>query len=286
MHVLISPNPYRDKKFEYARRARAILAECGVSASFCLPFGTENDVDQTYGIDFLRMEDVLPKADVYICLGGDGTILHASKVAADYDIPILGVNVGTLGFMSELDVNHLELLRRLPEQNYTLEERIRLQIDVFSGGKVVYSEHALNDAVVTKGAIARVLQLSVGIAGKAVTSFTGDGVIISTPTGSTAYSLSAGGPVVEPTAQVMLITPICAHAFGANCIVTTADRAIDVYISKSKRRSAFLSADGGRAFRLESGDTVRVSKSEKRTQFIRMRNVDFFETLQQKFSNR
>ncbi|MBQ7566988.1 MAG: NAD(+)/NADH kinase [Oscillospiraceae bacterium] len=286
MHVLISPNPYRDRQFTAAMRVRDKLSELGVDSSFCLPFGTEQDVTTDCGIEFKPMEEVLPRCDVYICLGGDGTILHASKVAAEHDIPILGINLGTLGFMSELDLNSLDLLKKLTDGTYKVESRLRLQVSVNSHGKLTYTEHALNDAVITKGAVARVLQLTVSCNGRPMTSFSGDGVIVSTSTGSTAYSLSAGGPVVEPSAEVFLVTPICAHGFSAHCIVTDASRRISVTSEKATHRSAFLSVDGGRAVRMEYGDTVNISRSDKVSKFIRLKEDDFFGTIHHKFTNR
>lgn len=284
MRILICPNPYRDKQFRTALRVRDILAECGAECLFCLPFGSEKNMEKTADIVFSDVRDVLPGCDAFLCLGGDGTILHASKHAAEQDVPILGINTGTLGFMSELDTGELDLLKRLAAGDFTVEEHLRLRAEVISKGKIVFSEHALNDAVITKGAVARVLHLGVLCDGHSVMSFAGDGVIVATPSGSTAYSLSAGGPIVEPAASNLLITPICAHDLATHSIVTDASRQITVVLDKVGKRNAFLSVDGGRAIRLEGGDEVRIRRSSKVSKLIKLKDSSFFDTIHQKFS--
>lgn len=286
MNVVISPNPYRDKQFRYSLRAREILMECGASVSLCLPFSVDRTYDLPRDVAFSDMDEALESCDVLICLGGDGTILHASKLVAGKDIPILGVNIGTLGFMAELEAIDLHLLRNLCAGQYTTEERMMLEVNVDSGGKTIFTDYALNDAVVTKGAVARVLQMNVCCNGSEVMSVSGDGVILCTPTGSTAYSLSAGGPIVEPTAKNILITPICAHGQNFSCFVTESSRIITVSVDKIGRRNAFLSVDGGRAFRLECGNTVTVRRAERTTKLVKLKEQDFFQTINKKFYNR
>lgn len=283
MKIVVSPNPYRDKQFKNARQACSILKEAGAEVSLCLPF----DVDRSFEIPSdLRFRDIqkeIKTADLLICFGGDGTILHASKIATEHGIPILGVNIGTMGFIAELEEAELELLRKLPKGEYKLEERSMLDVTVVSGRQTLFHETALNDAVVTKGAIARVVQLSITCDGVEATSFSGDGVILCTPTGSTAYSMSAGGPIVEPSAKNFLITPICAHAMLAKSIVVAPSRVITVRVGKMGRHNAFLSVDGGRAFRLNVGDEIVVKSSPKVTRLVRLKDTSFFELLNRKF---
>lgn len=286
MNVVIAPNPYRDKQFRYFLRTREILEEVGVHTTACLPFCVDKNFELPSNIEFAEMETALENADMLICLGGDGTILHASKMVAQKGIPILGINIGTLGFMAELEVSDLHLLRTLPEQKYTIEERMMLEVTVQSGNKTVFTDYALNDAVVTKGAVARVIQMNVCCNEAEIMSFSGDGLILCTPTGSTAYSLSAGGPVVEPTTKNILITPICAHGQNASCFVTEASRNISVTVEKMGRRNAFLSVDGGRAFRLESSDSVSVRQAKCATNLVRLKEQSFFQTIHKKFHNR
>ncbi len=188
--------------------------------------------------------------------------------------------------MAELECSDIPMLKHLGTDIFCTEERMMLKVEVVSGGKVVYTDHALNDAAITKGAVARVLQMNVSCNGSEVCSCSGDGVVLATPTGSTAYSLSAGGPVVEPTAKNILITPICAHGQNFSSFVTEASREISVAVEKMGRRNAFLSVDGGRAYRLEANDVVRVCKSNRVTQLIRLKEKNFFQTINKKFYNR
>lgn len=189
MKIVVSPNPYRDKQFKNARQACSILREAGAEVALCLPF----DVDKTFEIPHdLRFQDIqkeIKTADMLICFGGDGTILHSSKIATEHNLPILGVNIGTMGFIAELEAGEIELLRKIPKGDYTVEERTMLDVSVGNGRQTLFHETALNDAVITKGAIARVVQLGIYCDGIEATSYSGDGVILCTPTGSTAYSM-------------------------------------------------------------------------------------------------
>lgn len=283
MKVVMTPNPYRDKQFRVAEQAQSILEAEGVTVRMCLPFEVDKSYPLPSGIHFYDLKKEIRDAQMLICFGGDGTILHASKFATANHIPVLGVNIGTMGFIAELESSELELLKRIPAGDYTLEPRSMLDVKVTNGTQQLFHETALNDAVITKGAIARVVQLSITCDGVEATSFSGDGVILCTPTGSTAYSMSAGGPIVEPSAKNFLITPICAHAMLAKSIVVAPDRVIAVRVGKVGRHNAFLSVDGGRAFRLNVGDEIVVKSSQKVTRLVRLKNISFFEILNKKF---
>ena len=197
-------------------------------------------------------------------------------------MPILGVNIGTMGFMAELEASELPLLAKLATGDYRIEKRMMLRVTVHNDGKELFDETALNDAAITKGAVARVIQMSVACDGVEAINCSGDGLVVSTPTGSTAYSMSAGGPIVEPSAQNIIITPICPHAFLAKGIVTAPWRTISVQVSKLGRRNAFLSVDGGRAFRLSPGDVVTVRKSDQDTRLVRLKDTSFYEIMNNK----
>ena len=284
MKVVLSPNPYRDRGLKTALRAREVLNRCGIETALCLPFsldqGTKPDLPK--GQDYRDMQEELKTADLLLCFGGDGTILHAAKDALPYDIPVLGVNMGSVGFMAELEHGELELLTRLAEKKYTIEHRMLLDVAVRRGRELLFRDLALNDAVVTKGAVARVIDLSVRGDGVHVYEFSGDGVILATPTGSTAYSMSAGGPIVEPTAENILVTPICAHSLQAKPLVMGRDRVVSVRIGRQARKTAYLSVDGGRAFRLSGGDVVEVRRSRRVTRLVRLMDHSFYEIINQK----
>lgn len=284
MKIVLCPNPFRDKGLKAAIAAQAILNEVGVETVLCLPFSVDADrpPDLPDGLDVREMRTELAGADILVCFGGDGTILHAAKFADSCGVPILGVNMGSMGFMAELEHSELRFLTKLATGKYTIEHRMMLDVKVKRGGRILFCEIALNDAVITKGAVARVIDLTVSGEGVMITSFAGDGVIVSTPTGSTAYSMAAGGPIVEPTAENIIITPICAHTLQAKSLVLGRDRAISISICRQSRKTAYLSVDGGKAFKLYSGDTVEVTRSKHQTRLIRLSGRSFFEIVNQK----
>ena len=283
--VVLTPNPYRDKGFKTALSAQRILEESGIEARLCLPFDVDKSYDLPSGIRFYHLEQELHWADMLICFGGDGTILHASKAATKAGLPVLGVNIGTMGFIAELESTELSMLRQLADGEYVMERRRMLDVSVIRDGAVVQKEYCLNDAVITKGAIARVLRLSVCCDDVRSMDFAGDGVIVATPTGSTAYSLSAGGPIVEPDAHNIIITPICAHDTQTRCIVASDQRTVSVRLSHSGKRNAFLSVDGGRAFRLNTGDIVKVRRASLETELVRIKSRSFYDVVGTKFQN-
>ena len=282
--VVMTPNPYRDRNFRYVSEAAEVLNRAGVETKICLSF----DVDPSYvfppNIPLYDLSTELKTADALVCFGGDGTILHTSKVAAAADIPILGVNIGTVGFMAELESGEISLLSKLAADDFTLDERMTLSVKVLRDGSEVFSETALNDAVITKSAVARVIQATVRCDGTEILNFSGDGVIVATPTGSTAYSLSAGGPIVEPAAQSILLTPICAHIMHSRGIVVSDKRVIDVGIGRIARRNAFLSVDGGKAFRIFAGDTIQITRSDVRIKLIKLKDQSFFDMIKSKLN--
>lgn len=286
MKVVVTPNPYRDKNFKFAAQAERVLHGVGIETKLCLPFGVDKTFDLPADKKFYNLNEELKNADMLICFGGDGTILHASKAATYNGIPVLGVNIGTMGFMAELEAGEINQLTKLAAGNFTVEKRMMLSVAVQHEGQTVYEDTALNDVAITKGAVARVIQLGVCCDGVEAYSFAGDGLIVSTPTGSTAYSMSAGGPLVEPTARNIIVTPICAHTVQARAFVTAKERQITVKVGKTGRKNAFLSADGGRAFRLSLGDQITIQKSQYETQLVRLKNTSFFEIINNKFFNK
>ena len=225
-NVLLTPNPYRDKQFRTVQQARKILEGCGVQTATCLPFDVDRDYELPKTMDFRDLHREIKNADMLVCFGGDGTILHASKLATAHNLPILGINIGTMGFLAELESSEIASLSQLASGAYKLDPRMMLDVTIFRGGNAVYSNIALNDAVVTKGAVARVLNLEVLGDRVPLTTYAGDGVIIASPTGSTAYSMAAGGPVVEPTARNLVVTPICAHSLRVTPMVLDQRRGV------------------------------------------------------------
>jgi len=246
-------------------------------------------VDRSYelprDIRFSRIDRELPNASMLICFGGDGTLLHMAKTATRKGVPVLGVNIGTMGFMAELESSELDKLAQLATGEYSFDKRMMLDVTVQRDRDIIFHDICLNDVVITKGAVARIVHLSVQCDGVQAMECGGDGVVIATPTGSTAYSLSAGGPIVEPEARNIIITPICSHDVGSRCIVASDKRIITTQITRNARRNAFLSVDGGKALRLNMGDVATVKKSNLETKLVRLKDRSFYDVVHTKFRN-
>ena len=282
-NVILTPNPYRDKNFQTVRDAVQVLKDAGIQSKLCLPFEVDRSFELPKDLRFHRLDRELPNADLVICFGGDGTILHTAKTATRRGIPLLGVNIGTMGFMAELENTELDKLAQLAAGAYSIDRRMMLDVTVQRDRDIIFHDICLNDVVITKGAVARIVHLAVQCDGVQAMECGGDGVIIATPTGSTAYSLSAGGPIVEPEAQNIIITPICAHEVGSRCIVTSDKRVITVGMVRNARRNAYLSVDGGKALRLNMGDVATIRKSALETKLLRLKNTNFFDVVSGKF---
>ena len=285
-NVILTPNPYRDRNFQTVRSAIQILKDAGMRPTVCLPFDVDKSFELPKDIRFSRLERELPGADVVVCFGGDGTILHTAKAATKRGLPILGVNIGTMGFMAELESTELHRLAQLASGDFTLDNRMMLDVTVQRDRDIIFHDMCLNDVAVTKGAIARIVYLSVECDGVQAMTCGGDGVIVATPSGSTAYSLSAGGPIVEPDARNIIITPVCAHDMGSRCVVASDRRVVTVRMVQNARRNAYLSVDGGKALRLNMGDVATIRKSRYETKLVKLNNRSFYDVVNAKFQRR
>ena len=281
--VVLSPNPYRDKDFATLRQAMSVLKRAGIDTRVCLPFEVDRNYELPKDIRFSRLDRELPGADMLICFGGDGTLLHTAKTATRQGIPVLGVNIGTMGFMAELESTELSQLARIANDDYTIDDRMMLDVTVHRDRDIIFHDLCLNDVAITKGAVARIVHLKVQCDGVQAMECGGDGIIVATPTGSTAYSLSAGGPIVEPDAHSILITPICAHDVASRCIVVSDKRTVSVTMTQNARRNAYLSVDGGRTLRMNMGDVATIRKSNLCTKLVRLKDRSFFDVVNMKF---
>ena len=284
MKIILSSNPYRDRGLRAALEAQRILEGAGAKTVLCLPFvpkkGERVDIPRNVNLSSLAKE--LPTADMLVCFGGDGTILHAARDATLHNVPILGINMGSVGFMAELERGELSQLARLAKGDLVVEERMMLDVRVFRGDKMVSEDLALNDAVISKGSMARVAEVEVLADNVQATAVSGDGIIVATPTGSTAYSMSAGGPIVEPTSQCIIITPVCAHRLAARAMVLDPQRHVTVRLPKGNRKHLYLSVDGGKAVRLSGGDRVEICRSERTTKLVQIADRSFYQVVNQK----
>ena len=225
-------------------------------------------------------------ADLAVSLGGDGTLLGVARGCASYGVPIVGINLGRLGFLVDLEKEELQRMQDYFAGNYTVEERIMLTARVMRKGACVFEGCALNDAVITKGALSRMVRLHVSIDGQAVHEYLADGVVVATPTGSTAYSLSAGGPVVAPQIGVLLVTPICPHALTTRPVIVSDSSRISLRMDFHDGEEVMLTLDGQEGFRLTTGDTIEVTKAAYAAKLIRIANRSFYEILHGKLAER
>lgn len=234
------------------------------------------------GVDYMDADAAVQFADLAVVLGGDGTMLRLARAAAQQELPMLGINVGHVGFMTELEPGELDEMENLFRGAYSIDSRMMLHVAVYRQGRVVYENDALNDIVLAKGTAFRVVRVRIAADDEEVTSFQGDGLIVATPTGSTAYGLSAGGPVIEPSAENLAVIPICAHALAAKAFVFAPERRIDLAAACEGGSEVFLSADGGQGFAIRPDDRVEITRSALRTRLVRVKGVSFYKILQKK----
>ena len=222
------------------------------------------------------------KADVLLVLGGDGTMLNAARLAGERSIPILGVNMGGLGFLTEVRLENLyPSLERVFANDFVLDERLMLRTHIHRHGETVAQGVVLNDVVISKGTLARMIELKIAIQGQFVTNLRGDGLIVSSPTGSTAYSLSAGGPIIDPAVQSLILTPICPHTLTHRPLIVPGNAEIDVTLT-SKDDGAMATLDGQVGVAITQGDTVVIQTSEHRTRLIRFPESNYYDVLREK----
>ncbi len=284
MKIILSSNPYRDRSMRAAQEAKQILEDAGAEVVVCLPFtprrGERIDVPQS--IELKELGEELADADVLVCFGGDGTILHAARDATKFDVPILGANMGSVGFMAELERGELSKLTDLVTKPLQVEERMMLNVRHYRGNRLLMEDYALNDVVFSKGSTARVAEVEIWADTTQVNHITGDGVIVASPTGSTAYSMSAGGPIVEPTSSTLIVTPVCAHQLGARPMVLDAQRTVTIRIPRNSRKTLSMAVDGGKAIRIMGGERVEVRKADRVTRLVRLTQRNFYQIVSQK----
>ena len=280
--VLIYTNKHKDPDSTITRRVSDYLDKNGVSSNVLI-----SDLVRTEDKD-ADLELKPGEYDCIIVLGGDGTVLQAAREARELEIPIVGVNLGRLGFLTEIEPDRLEeSLERLIKGDYFTEKRMMLRGEVVRKNGEVITSRSLNDIVISRYGGMNLITLPVYVNGQFLKDYIGDGIIITTPTGSSGYNLSAGGPIAIPTSDVMIMTSICSHSLIQASIILSAEDKIEVRIPEDDAhfRPAECSFDGSIRVLLEKGDTVRIRKSEKYTDFIRLNDLSFLETLHKKLGD-
>jgi NAD+ kinase len=218
-----------------------------------------------------------------LILGGDGTIMDSACKAAERRTPILGINLGRLGYLAELEMSELDLLDEVMKGNYTVDKRAMLKAEIISKNKEPQISCALNEAVISNGSIARIIDLQLSEGGRVVNTYRADGLIVCTPTGSTAYSMSAGGPIADPRLSCFCVTPICPHMMNARPILFPDDVVLEVKHICKREKVLYLTLDGRNNYELLKNDVVRISKSDLYVSIIHVKNRSFYEKMRYKF---
>ncbi len=235
-------------------------------------------------VEFLPKEKLIDACEIAVSVGGDGTMLKVAKLASAKGKYTFGINAGRLGFMTAIEKNELSLLKLLIDGKYSVEERMMLKATVNSDENI--SHYCLNDAVITRGGLARLIDITVKSNGSEITTVRADGIIISTPTGSTAYSMASGGPVVSPQNQCIIVTPICPHSLLNRSIILSSEDDVTVSVTSDKNNNSFLSIDGAETVPIDTDSVVKITKGDYPVKLIKVKSDNFYEILNKKVIDR
>ncbi|UTB39121.1 NAD(+)/NADH kinase [Faecalibacterium duncaniae] len=282
MTVYISPNPGKAMAYGISQRAAQILLTHG--AQVLMQDGLQAEC-MTMGVVYLSQKECLERTDVILTIGGDGTILHEANLSLEYRKPILGINLGRCGFLATCEVDEMEAkLSAVARGEYFLDNRMLLYVRVL--GDDSWEGHALNDVVMTKGRLQQAVDFSIYCDDILVEHYRGDGVIVATPTGSTAYSLAAGGPILDSQTKGIVVTPICPHSLASPSMVFAQERKINLCVGQVADEEVFISCDGDAGYSVKAGATAEVRLSDQVVQLITFSKADQFQAIDQKLRGR
>lgn len=303
LKIAITVNPNKDKKLYHTLKLLDIIEQYGckvyMSDTFKRPYADLPPVADTLlkgrNIEYLPEYQLFKKANLCIVFGGDGTILKIAKKAAAGGAYILGVNLGRVGYIAELETSEFDAIRPLLAlddiseietlEGIRIDRRMMLKADIIRNGSVIYTATALNDVVISKGAVSRMAGLKLSCNGKSISTYRADGIVVSTPTGSTAYCMSAGGPIIDPSLECICAVPVCPYmCVNSGAVVFSDSSVIDVEFTAEKINEAFCTIDGKGVKSIYSGDIVRITKSDVKTKLIRLKELDFYTLLNQKLA--
>lgn len=276
-HFLVYANQYKDKKLLTAKRICDFLRLKGQRVTV-KAVGDDGEEEM--------LSEIPPDTDCIIVLGGDGTVLQAAREAKLRQVPMIGVNLGTLGYMTEIEPSGLEeALERLLTGDYIQESRMMLNGKACLSDGSVREDWALNDITLSRSGSLQIIRFNIYVNGQFLNHYKADGMIVTTPTGSTGYNLSAGGPLVEPAAKLIMLTPICPHSLNQRSIILSPEDVIEIEIpecQEGRSQTVEVNFDGGHMIPLRTGDKIRIARSEKVTEFIKLNQVSFLEVLHRK----
>lgn len=282
MKISIFPNFNNDGVLQTCEEICKELDKLGVDYSVAKC----NESDETGTLPlFFDTDELIENCDIVIVVGGDGTTLNVAKAASLHNKLTLGINAGRLGFMSGLERDELSLLNRLVSGEYEVEERMMIDARLMSENGI-QDFICLNDAVITRGDLARLIDVTVKSDGRVITKNRADGMIIATPTGSTAYSMAAGGPVVSPDNSCFVVTPICPHSLVNRSIVFSSDKELEITVENDKNNTSYLSIDGEKSVTVTKNSKIIISKSEYVAKLIKIKPDSFYEILNKKLLER
>lgn len=274
-YVVICPNPYRDIDFKYTLYIYDALTAAGVRCAVN-PLFEDHSAPKIQALSReVQIVESIWDADLLISLGGDGTVLHLARETMELETPIIGINCGDKGFLAELDGPYLDILLDAIHGKYRESRRMMLDVMLYRNDEVVFQDTALNDVVLKS--VHNVIAVKAEIQGQTVCKFSGDGLIIATPTGSTGYSLSAGGPIVEPEANTILVTPLAAHLLSAKPQIVSDKRVLEITADRLRGRPTVVSVDGNDTIDFLPGDKLVIRKSEHETVIADMQLHPFYE---------
>ncbi len=278
--IAICPNPFRDSGLLLTKRIISILSDNGYTSTVCPIFSENADDVLPNDLEYSSLASVSSDISLAIVLGGDGTILSVVRSLSGKTIPVFGVNMGTKGFMTAIEPEDIDIVASVAKGEFRQSKRMMLDVSVSRSGRVLLTDTALNDAVIH--GYGDCIGITALCDGNRMTEISGDGVVLSTPSGSTGYSMSAGGPIVEPEANAIVFSPICAHSIGARPFVLDSSREITVIAGRLHSRRAYLAIDGQPVFDIENGDRITVKRSEEFTVMAEIGNKSFFEKTYEK----
>lgn len=277
----IITNETKDKDLVITQKLQEIIAEKGGTSQVVL-------FDVKSNGRCLTEETFLKEADCALVLGGDGTLLRVAREAAKKAIPVMGINLGTLGFLAEVEINRMdEAITKLMSGDYMTEERMMLEGSVFHEGITKGFSSALNDITINRSGSLQIIRFSIYVNHKFLCKMNADGIILSTPTGSTGYNMSAGGPIAAPDAQLLILTPICAHTLNARSIILRSEDVVEIVIDHGRDGSKLTveaSFDANEKTTMETGDSIRISKSDRTTTIVKLDERSFIEALHRKMN--
>lgn len=278
-------NKDKDIGFIMAKKIKTLIESMG---GICFIRQSDGPESVSSKYSYTNPDEIPENIDCIMVLGGDGTLILAARDLVSLDIPFIGVNFGNLGYLAEVEKQDIEeTVKKLINGRYHIESRIMLSGTVYRNDEILESDIALNDIVVGRSGSLRVIDFKIYVDGIFLNQYTADGIIIATPTGSTAYNLSAGGPIVEPPANIVVLTPVCAHTLNTRSVVLSAESEIEIEICEDRHNTneeKIVSFDGNSNIKLISGDCIKISKSELDTKIVKLSNKSFVEILQKKMS--